>query len=579
MRTRLIVPSVAAVSLGLSAVFVPQAMAAPPAPPAPLEDHVSGSAVMEHLEQFQAIADANGGNRALETPGYEASAAYVEQVLTAAGYTPERQYFTFEDLVTDELSLTAGGVAVTQDIFPAEFAPDTPPGGVTGPVVQPVDALKQGCTPDAWAGVAATGGVALISRGSCNFSLKVQHAAAAGAAAVILYNNVAGPISPTLGAPDPAWVPTVGITQADGQAIIAGVAAGQTSATYVLQTSIVQHETFNILAETPTGRSDNVVMVGAHLDGVPEGPGINDNGSGSAAILETAVQLAEHGGPLDNQVRFAWWGAEEVGLIGSTHYVDDLVANDPAALDQIATYLNFDMVGSPNYVIGVYDADESTHPAPVPVPPGSPETEDVFTDYFDAIGQPWVDSEFSGRSDYQAFIANGVPASGLFTGADDVKTEAEVALFGGTAGIWQDPNYHSPADDIDNVDPVALDINVKAIAHATASLAADTSKINGVVSPVDPELTNLSATARCTGNTAQLSVVTTNGEDRPLDVRITTPFGEKTFNHVNPGKIAQQKFNTRTGALAAGTVTVRAWDEAGSQETYTLPYAALTCGG
>lgn len=577
MRTRPIVPSVAALSLGLAAVFVPPAAAAPPAPPAPLEDHVTGAAVMEHLEQFQAIADANGGNRALETPGYEASAAYVEQVLTDAGYTPERQYFTFEDLVTDELSLTAGGVAVTQSVFPAEFAPDTPPEGVTGPVVQPADALKQGCTPDAWAGVAATGGVALVSRGSCNFSLKVQHAAAAGAAAVIIYNNTAGPISPTLGEPSDAWVPTVGITQADGQAIIAGVAGGQTSATYVLQTSTVSHTTFNILAETGTGRADNVVMLGAHLDGVPEGPGINDNGSGSAAILETAVQLAEHGGPLDNQVRFAWWGAEEVGLVGSTHYVDDLVANDPAALDQIATYLNFDMVGSPNYVIGVYDADESTYPAPVEVPPGSPETEDVFTDYFDSIGQAWVDSEFSGRSDYQAFIANGVPASGLFTGADDVKTEAEVALFGGTAGIWQDPNYHSANDDIENIDPVALDINAKAIAHATASLAADTSAINGVVSPVDPELTGLSATARCTGKVASLSVVATNGEDRPLDVLFSTPFGTKTFNHVNPDKLAHQSFSARSGSLAAGSVTVRAWDDAGSQETYTLDYAALTC--
>ncbi|WP_318244557.1 M20/M25/M40 family metallo-hydrolase [Oerskovia merdavium] len=577
MRTRPIVPSVAALSLGLAAVFVPPAAAAPPAPPAPLEDHVSGAAVMQHLEQLQAIADANGGNRAIETPGYEASAAYVEQVLTDAGYTPERQYFSFDDLNVDELSLTAAGVAVTADVYPAEFAPDTPAGGVTGPLVQPVDALKHGCTAEDWAGVQATGGVALISRGTCAFGLKVQLAAEAGASAVIIYNNTIGAINPTLGAPSDDWVPAVGIPQAAGQAILAALAGGPADATYVLQTSIVSHTTFNILAETSTGRADNVVMLGAHLDGVPEGPGINDNGSGSAAILETAVQLAEHGGPLDNQVRFAWWGAEEVGLVGSTHYVDDLVANDPTTLDQIATYLNFDMVGSPNYVIGVYDADESTYPAPVEVPPGSPETEDVFTDYFDSIGQAWVDSEFSGRSDYQAFIANGVPASGLFTGADDIKTDAEVALFGGTAGIWQDPNYHSVNDDIENIDPVALDINAKAIAHATASLAADTSAINGVVSPVDPELTGLTATARCTGKVATLSVVAINGEDRPLDVLFTTPFGTKTFNHVNPDKNVHQSFSARSGSLPAGSVTVKAWDDAGSQETYTVDYAALTC--
>jgi len=232
------------------------------------------------------------------------------------------------------------------------------------------------------------------------------------------------------------------------------------------------------------------VMLGAHLDSVPEGPGINDNGSGSAAILETAVQLAASG-ELNNQVRFAWWGAEEVGLVGSTYYVDDLAANNPAELDEIATYLNFDMVASPNYVISVYDADQSTYEAPVEVPEGSIATEKAFTDYFDAIGQPWIDTAFDARSDYDAFIANGVPASGLFTGADDEKTLDQAALFGGTGGpgITPDPNYHSLADDIDNVNADALGIMAGAIASVTASLANDTTAINQyppVVAPVDP---------------------------------------------------------------------------------------------
>ena len=202
-------------------------------------------------------------------------------------------------------------------------------------------------------------------------------------------------------------------------------------------------ESFNVIAETKQGRDDNVVMLGAHLDGVEEGPGINDNGTGSATILEVAVQLAKGNIRHDNTVRFAWWGAEELGLIGSTAYVDEL-ATQEGELDRIATYLNYDMVGSPNYIIGVYDADQSTYPAPVDVPEGSEATEDVLTDWFDSIGQPWVDTEFSGRSDYQAFILNGVPASGLFTGADDVKTDEEVALFGGTAGITHDPTTTRP---------------------------------------------------------------------------------------------------------------------------------------
>ena len=247
------------------------------------------------------------------------------------------------------------------------------------------------------------------------------------------------------------------------------LAQGPVNVTLDLQTTLETVETFNVLAETPKGRTDNVVMVGAHLDGVEEGPGINDNGSGSAAILETAVQLAKVN-KLNNQVRFAWWGAEEEGLLGSTHYVDDLVANDPAELGRIATYLNFDMVGSPNYIIGVYDADQSTYPAPVDVPPGSEETEDVFTDWFDSIGQPWVDTPFSGRSDYQAFIANGIPASGLFTGADGTKTPEEVALFGGTAGVIYDPNYHTARDNLANVNREALDIMSDAIGVATCLL-------------------------------------------------------------------------------------------------------------
>jgi Zn-dependent M28 family amino/carboxypeptidase len=137
------------------------------------------------------------------------------------------------------------------------------------------------------------------------------------------------------------------------------------------------------------------------------------------------------------------------------------------------------MVGSPNYTIGVYDADQSTFPAPVPVPAGSEAAEDVFTDYFDSVGQPWVDTEFSGRSDYQAFILNGVPATGLFTGAEQPKTAAEAAIFGGTAGVAYDVNYHAAGDTIGNVNLEALDINSDAIAHAAITLAQSTQAING----------------------------------------------------------------------------------------------------
>ena len=157
-------------------------------------------------------------------------------------------------------------------------------------------------------------------------------------------------------------------------------------------------------------------MAGAHLDSVPAGPGINDNGSGSAALLELAEQLGKL--KPENTLRFAWWGGEESGLVGSTAYVNDLTA---AERDRIALYMNFDMVGSPNYIFMVYDADESSFEAPVPIPQGSTAIEDVFESYYTLVGEPYDDSQFSGRSDYQAFIVNGIPAGGLFTGAEQSR--------------------------------------------------------------------------------------------------------------------------------------------------------------
>ena len=445
----------------------PATGAANPNNPEKMAKAVEVSAVMDHLEEFQAIADANDGNRGAGTSGYDASAAYVEDQLRAAGYEPERQYFDFFYFEVVSSSLTAGGAEVPQNVM--SYSPSTD-GPLTADLVSP--AVATGCAATDWDGVDATGKIAVISRGACSFAQKSTNAKAAGAAAAVIYNNVEGALNGTLGGPGD-YVPTTGVTQADGQALLR-----QTSATLDIQTVSEERRTFNVIAETDKGRDDSVVMLGAHLDGVHDGAGINDNGTGSAAILETAIQLAE-ANKLNNQVRFAWWGAEELGLLGSEHYVADLQENDPAALDDIATYLNFDMVGSPNHIIGVYDADESTYEADVVVPEGSIQTEEVLTDWFDSQDQPWVDTAFSGRSDYAPFIDAGVPASGLFTGGDGVKTPEQVELFGGTAGITYDPNYHTPADDITNVNEDALDTMSDAIAAAAISLAQDTSAING----------------------------------------------------------------------------------------------------
>jgi len=252
----------------------------------------------------------------------------------------------------------------------------------------------------------------LIRRGGCTFADKALNAEAAGAEAVIIFNTGADPtteglIVGTLGGINVVGIPVVGASFADGVALSQ---AGSTAHVQVRESEM--RTDVNVIAEKPGVNRDNVVMAGAHLDSVGAGPGINDNGSGSAALLEVALKMAKL--KPQNTLRFAWWGAEEHGLIGSTAYVNGLSQQE---LDRIALYMNYDMVGSPNYVFMVYDADESTYEAPVPVPPGSEAIEDVYETYYTWIGEPYDDAEFSGRSDYQAFINNGIPAAGLFTGA------------------------------------------------------------------------------------------------------------------------------------------------------------------
>jgi Zn-dependent M28 family amino/carboxypeptidase len=221
-------------------------------------------------------------------------------------------------------------------------------------------------------------------------------------------------------------IPVVGVSYADGVTL----SAAGTTASVTTSTESDVRQAKNVFAESPGGNADNVVMAGAHLDSVIAGPGINDNGSGSAALIEVAQQMKRVRTP--NKLRFAWWGAEELGLIGSNYYVANLPQPER---DKIALYLNFDMVGSPNFVRFVYDGDQSSFPAPVAVPEGSVQIEDLFEQYFTSQGQPYEDTAFSGRSDYQAFILNGIPSGGLFTGAEGVKTDAQAAIWGGTAGV------------------------------------------------------------------------------------------------------------------------------------------------
>jgi Zn-dependent M28 family amino/carboxypeptidase len=232
---------------------------------------------------------------------------------------------------------------------------------------------------------------------------------------------------------------------------------------------------YNVIAELEGENEDNVVMAGAHLDSVIEGPGIQDNGSGSAALLETALMMAEL--EPQNTLRFAWWAAEEQGLVGSADYVAGLSQRQ---LDRIALYMNYDMIGSPNYIFMVYDSDQSTFEAPVEIPEGSTAIEDLYESYYTKIGAPYDDTEFSGRSDYEAFILAGIPSGGLFTGAEVIKTEEQEAIWGGTAGEQFDPCYHLACDTYQNVNHHALAVNSDLVAFAMLTFAYSTETVNGV---------------------------------------------------------------------------------------------------
>jgi len=453
---------------------------------AKLLECVSAEGAMEHQEAFQAIADANGGNRAAGTEGYEASVDYVVETLEAAGWTVTIDEFPYTYFGPAELSQLT---PVQADYETGAFS-GTGSGDVTGNVI-PVDlalglgnASTSGCEAADFAGLDFSGpnDIALVQRGACNFGEKARYAELAGAEGVIIFNQgntadrtaliVANAGTLNDGTSITHGIPVVGASYEDGVALSQD---GSTARVFVPAPE--ERPQKNVIAEKTGVDDDNVVMAGAHLDSVEAGPGINDNGSGSAALLEFAQSTSKL--KPQNTIRLAWWAAEEDGLLGSEAYVAELSQEER---DRIALYLNFDMVASPNYIFMVYDGDESGWDAPagVPIPEGSVQIEDLFESYYTSVGEPYDDAQFSGRSDYDAFIRVGIPAGGLFTGAEVLKTEEQAAIWGGTAGESYDQCYHLACDTIDNLSMKAFDVNVDAIAFALLTYAYSTETVNGV---------------------------------------------------------------------------------------------------
>ena len=471
MRSRrILAPSIVLTIVALLAALAPPTFGADLNESKGFRKAVTLAGIREHQAALQEIADDNAGTRSSGTPGYRASADYVAERLEAAGYDATLQPFpfafyrqlapsTFERVSPQPITYTEGSAA---DYTPMTYSGS---GNVTA-TVSTVGGL--GCTAADFAGFPA-GNIALISRGTCTFATKAGNAQAVGATAVVIYNNIEGPLNGTLGAPN-FTIPVLGTTQAIGLTNAALVPGGLTFHV-ATSTDSETRTTWNVIAETASGDPNRVVVVGAHLDSVLPGPGINDNGSGSAAILEIAEVFAAQNRTARNKLRFMWYGAEEFNLLGSQFYVNSL---SQAERDKIMAMVNFDMVGSPNFVRFVYDGDNSAFPVgpgAAEGPPGSAYLETLFVDYFNAVGLADDPTPFSGRSDYGPFIAVGIPAGGLFTGAEGIKTAAQAATYGGTAGIAYDPCYHQACDTYANNSNTGLDQMSDAAAHVILTLS------------------------------------------------------------------------------------------------------------
>jgi Zn-dependent M28 family amino/carboxypeptidase len=372
-----------------------------------------------------------------------------------------------------------------------------------------------GCEASDFDGLDVQGKVAVIQRGGCSFDAKVINAQNAGAKGVIVFNqgNSEGRtsvVNGTLGSDSAATIPAFGARFDLGKQ---WYDASQTGDVNVVLNINVQDEmvvTQNIIADTKGGDDNQIVMLGAHLDSVPEGPGINDNGSGTAGLLEYAVTLAELKAPVKNKVRFAWWAAEEAGLVGSEYYTNELFGplynqaqqeilaqfelEDPSQftpeqiemvearyneLNKIKLYLNFDMIGSPNYVFGVMDGDlsdtkdspDNAYTGDFTPPYGTSHIESKFNDFFDNKKEGTVPQALSKRSDYAGFADWGVAFGGLFTGAEKVKSAEEADLFGGEIDVAYDVCYHKACDDLNNISQKALFVNTQSLAYVTTFYA------------------------------------------------------------------------------------------------------------
>jgi hypothetical protein len=467
----------------------------------------------KHMKAFQAIADANPGpdghaSRNSGEPGYKASVDYVANLMTGAGYDVTIQtyhffYFAFVGTpVFSEVSPTAHNYTIVDEWNAGQATGTTtadiqPAGGFVLPPT-PLSSSTSGCTGADFTGF-VSGRIALIQRGGCNFGVKVQNAQAAGASGVIIFNEgnpgrtgvLDGILVDAAGNRIVPTIPVAFTSFATGTNLLGeyqqAVQAGTALPVVHLDTQAIvdpNREDYNVIADSKGGNKNHVLVVDAHLDAI-YGAGMLDNASGSATILDIALKM-KNVTPL-NQLRFIWFGGEELGLFGSQYYVATLSKTD---LSHIAYDLDADVTATPNYTIGVLDpagpdlfGGASTQTFPNRVYKASTVARDQAIQYFDSIGR---NHELFSPVGTDAINFNfvGIPASGLLTGQDCCKTQGEVDLFGGSVGNFEGnvPSFDGGCvdnpfrwcDNLGNNDPVVLTFMSKAFATMVVQMAFDT---------------------------------------------------------------------------------------------------------
>lgn len=436
-----------------------------PIPEVDLPGAIDALALREHLEALERIADEHDGVRTAGTPGYEASVDYVVAQLTAYGYQVETPTFStasYRELPGSSISVAGGPTFTAADDLRAMIYSAS--GRITARVATvgfPDSAAGEGdlgCSAADWEGFPADA-IALTPPGPCLRRDEAMVAQEAGASAlVVAYPNwEAGQARrPTLIAPDGIQIPVVAVIGDIGDALTAA-AETRSEVTIAVSTEIGTMTVRNVLAEAG-GPGNRIVMAGGHLDSVHDGPGINDNGSGVAALLEMARIFADSNEP--GTFRFAFWAAEEEGLHGSRDYVLGLTLEER---QHIGFYLNLDMLGSPNGVPFVYrDASAAS---------GSSSVGGFLAAWLEANADGAEFEDTGGGSDHYFFGESGIPTGGIFSGATELKTSVQAAAYGGQAGEPMDGCYHLACDIAENVDVDRVALYARAAASAMLLIA------------------------------------------------------------------------------------------------------------